>query len=589
MKQILLFVTIILISSAFQLYAQDDLVPAFPGAGGHGKYTTGGRGGSIYYVTTLEDNNNTGSLRYGVSTLSGKRTILFKVSGNIVLKSSLRITKGDVTIAGQSAPGDGICISGFPVSVSADNVIIRYLRFRMGDEVIPENQADGADALGGRSCQNVIIDHCSVSWCIDECASFYQNRDFTMQWCLVTESMRMSKHSKGPHGYGGIWGGTRASFHHNMMAHHDSRNPRFGPGISDDPAPYTEITDMRNNVLYNWRGNAAYGGEGMAVNMINNYHKPGPATPTGSKRGRIVSIDKSSDSSKKIYDVWGRFYIEGNVIDDGKNDKNCINATNDNWTYGVYNQIASGYGTITATDKAEMKATEPYPAGEVITHTAIKAYEKVLDYVGASYKRDEIDARIIKETRTGTTTFKGSSLNQPGIIDSQRDLKPAGAGDDWSAWPELLQGEVPLDSDGDGIPNEWETANGLNPYNSADAKKTNEEGYTYLEVYLNSIVEEITTKQYEDAIDPPTSIKLVKDDKSSVLVSFDKLSKTLTVSSDQNITEIYIWNVTGSLVKKDIYNDSFCTMDLSTLQPGSYIIKTFLEGKQIQIASKIII
>ncbi len=557
--------------------------PAFPGAEGHGKYVTGGRGGSVYYVTTLEDNNSVGSLRYGVATLTGKRTILFKVSGTIVLKSNLSITKGDVTIAGQSAPGDGICISGFPVFVSSNNVIVRYLRMRMGDEVIPETQADGADAFGARSCKNVIIDHCTVSWCIDECASFYQNQDFTMQWCLVSESMRASKHSKGSHGYGGIWGGTRASFHHNLMAHHDSRNPRFGPGISDNPAPYTEITDMRNNVLYNWCGNAAYGGEGMAVNMINNYHKPGPATPTGAKRGRIVSIDKSSDTSKKIYNIWGKFFIEGNVVDDGKNNTNCNNATNDNWTYGVYNQIASGYGTITAAAKDSMKAKTPYPFGEIKTHTARIAYERVLDYAGACLKRDPIDTRIINEVRTGTATFKGASLNKLGIIDSQADLKPAGAGDNWSAWPVLQSLPAPTDANNDGIPDDWFTSHVPAGKTATDL---NEDGYTYLEVYLNSIVEEITTKEYEDAVS--SDIKTTKEYDSTVITYFDKNSKILTISSDQQIAEVMIWNIPGNLIKRENCDDTTYSVNLSELSSGVYIVKTILSGKQTQVISKII-
>ena len=317
MKKLTLITYIVLFFSIISINAQ---TAAFPGAEGHGRNTTGGRGGMVYYVTNLTDVNSgnsttrEGSLRWCLSQ-NGTKTILFKVSGTIILKSNLSISKGNVSILGQSAPGDGVCVGGFPVSISANNVIIRYLRFRMGQEYI--SSADGADVLGSRGYSNFIVDHCSMSWSTDECVSIYGNENTTLQWCIITESLRLAKHSKGPHGYGGIWGGKRASFHHNLLANNDSRTPRFGPATSTQG---TDTTDMRNCVIYNWGGIGCYGAEAMKVNIVNNYYKAGPATSSGNAKARICAIDKkivlsTTDDFYPINNVWGKFYIDGNYVD----------------------------------------------------------------------------------------------------------------------------------------------------------------------------------------------------------------------------------------------------------------------------------
>lgn len=475
---------------------------AFPGAEGGGMYVTGGRGGKVYKVTTLEDDNKKGTLRYALSQ-SEPRIIIFEVSGTIYLKSPLRIDRGDVTVAGQTAPGDGVCVAHFPVSVDANNVIIRYLRFRMGDpDVTVSGASDGADALGGRKKNGIIIDHCSISWSTDECCSFYDNENFTLQWSIISESLRLSGHSKGPHGYGAIWGGVNASFHHNLLAHHDSRTPRYGPGAKHAG---TDRVDVRNNVFYNWSGNGCYGGEAMKINIVNNYYKPGPATQS-KVANRVIQIDVSRGEGDfaRIKGIWGKYYISGNVMESSS-------ITANNWLgVNIYQKDDLPLGT--EVDLKLNSAIETFP---VETQDANVAYEKVLAYAGASKSRDEIDERVVNEVRTGTATFiglnkhngygtdyPGSDVNwkskdypKPGLIDSQNDLKPDGASDTWSAWP-LLKSTSPLtDTDGDGMPDEWEIENGLDP-NTYDANKRYlSTAYDNIEVYINSLVEDITQAQ----------------------------------------------------------------------------------------------
>jgi len=477
---------------------------AFPGAEGFGRYTTGGRGGEVYYVNTLEDGIEKGTLRYAVSQ-KGSRTIVFNVAGTIFLKSNLRIIHGDLTIAGQTAPGKGVCIAGYPVTLQADNIIIRYLRFRVGDK--GEGEPDG---LAGSRNRNVIIDHCSVSWSVDEVCSIYGGENLTVQWCMITESLRTAGHSKGKHGYGAIWGGAGASFHHNLLAHHESRVPRLGPHVSTQE---NEYMDMRNNVFYNWAGAGCYGGEGMKVNIVNNYYKPGPATPENNKvRYRIAAIgvrttayctgkDGKPNAWKPMEHVWGRLYVSGNVVEG--NDT----VTNDNWTKGIYEQINNAANDYTFTEQVrkEIRLTAPLETDVVTTHTAQKAYELVLSQAGCSLCRDSIDTRIVNEVRNGTASYSGSRSSDaakfPGLIDSQEDVKPDGA---VSAWPDLsFAGSMVsfIDSDGDGMPDTWETTHNLDPYDKSDGNqiKVSKERYTNLENYINSLVKEKMLHQELDA------------------------------------------------------------------------------------------
>ncbi len=467
---------------------------AFPGAEGFGRYATGGRGGAVFHVTTLKDGMKKGTLRYALEQ-KGARTIVFDVAGTIFLEAPLRIMNGDVTLAGQTAPGQGICIARYPVTINADNVIVRYLRFRPGNESKRE-----PDGLSCTDCKNVIIDHCSISWSVDECCSVYGGENITVQWCLISESLRNSGHRKGSHGYGAIWGGAKASFHHNLLAHHESRTPRLGPrpGTQD-----REYMDMRNNVIYNWAGSGCYGGEGMCVNIVNNYYKPGPATPKeGPLRYRISAIgirtkryttgrNGQPNIWKPMEHVWGKFYVNGNVVEGHPE------VSKDNWSKGMYEQIdnAACDNTFTEKVKEEMRLSKPLETDVVTTHSAYEAYELVLEHAGCSKLRDLIDERIIKETRTGTYTYIGSidpnAKKYPGLIDLPTDVLLEGAN---SPWCELSDGDVEYvkirDSDNDGMPDYWERQFGLNPQNASDGRLTtlSKGGYTNLEVYLNSLV-----------------------------------------------------------------------------------------------------
>lgn len=471
--------------------AQNEKTPAFPGAEGFGRYVTGGRGGNVYHVTNLND-SGTGSLRWA-NTQPGPRTIVFDVSGTIYLKSALKFAS-NTTVAGQTAPGDGICLADYPVTIGS-NVIVRYMRFRLGNRHVNKHEGDG---LGSLDENNIIVDHCSVSWSIDECLSVYGGRNLTVQWCLVSQSLVNSGHTKGSHGYGGNWGGSGASFHHNLIAHHTSRTPRLGPrqGTQTD-----ERMDMRCNVIYNFGGNGCYGGEGMNVNIVNNYYKPGPGSPTGTKGMRIAGIGirtteycKNSDGTWNgwypMWHVWGKYFVEGNV------NTQYSQVTRDNWTYGMYNQITNGSGvdyTYTQATKDTMRITEPIPFVCVTTHTAEQAYERVVSYAGASLHRDQLDNIIISDARNGLATFTGTGLGK-GFINSQDDVT-AGISGDESPWPWLTTQEAPADSDGDGMPDAWETSQGLDSADATDGKIRDERGYTMLENYLNQLVADITDAQ----------------------------------------------------------------------------------------------
>lgn len=465
----------------------EDRTLAFPGAEGYGKYAKGGRGGVVYEVTNLND-TGPGSLREAVEA-SGPRTVVFRVSGTIDLESPLRIRNPYLTIAGQTAPGDGIAIKDHPIVIGADEVIIRYVRVRLGDQTDSD-----ADAISARYVKNVILDHLSASWSIDETMSVYHADSVTVQWSLVSESLYDTHHEKGAHGFGGIWGGNHSTYHHNLLAHHSSRNPRFASGCG--------YTDYRNNVVFNWGYNSTYGGEKQqvgnprfnfcVVNMVANYYKPGPATRPGEVVHRIVSPSSREGSAD-----YGRWYVADNVV----YGNNAVTA--DNWDGGV--QPGDGSAAIRV-----LKLDEPFPSMPIDQQDAEEAYRSVLFNVGATLpRRDTVDVRIIDETRNGYATYEGASYEQDhpetdpsrksGIIDSQADV---------GGWPELRSAAAPTDTDHDGMPDDWEVERGLNPNDGADGSRVAADGYTMLEQYLNGIEFEVPVPDVRTARLSDTTIEV---------------------------------------------------------------------------------
>lgn len=534
MNRIISLIAVFLVA-VFVVSAQ---TPAFPGAEGHARYTTtGGRGGKVYHVTKLTDDGSKGTLRYAVRK-SGVRTVVFDVSGTIELENDLVISSGDITIAGQTAPGDGICLKNYSLKIDADNVIVRFIRCRLGEEA-----TDARDAFEGREHKNIIIDHCSMSFSTDECASFYDNTDFTMQWCFIAESLKASTHVKGNHGYGGIWGGKNASFHHNILAHHDSRNPRMCGSRYSNRADLENV-DFRNNVIYNWGNtNSGYAGEGGSYNFVNNYYKPGPATKS-SIVARIFQPNADDGTNQQPKGVWGTFYVAGNYIDGTAPYDNVssgadkIAATNaDNWN-GIHPNTKNG---DLPTDG--IKSSVEFSAGDVTTHTALKAYEKVVAYAGASFRRDAQDARIAEEIRNGNYTYIGSSTGLCGIIDKTSDV---------GGWSELLSTDAPIDSDEDGMPDSWEILNNLNPDDESDAAELWHDGtgYTALEVYLHSIVNHIVQQSRSEGSGfteiYPEYVSAVQT-VSSPDVRLSCIGGIYTVEGFEGLATLYIYNLSGIL------------------------------------------
>lgn len=435
---------------------------AFPGAEGFGKYTSGGRGGKVLIVTNLHD-DGAGSLRQALRG-NDEKIIVFRVSGTIHLLSPLAIPS-NTTIAGQSAPGDGICLADHSVQLAGNNIIIRFMRFRLGDRYQDGGMVHGSgddDAFGGFGRKNIIIDHCSMSWSTDEVCTVYNGDSTTLQWNIISEPLNYSYHfERGDkdfeqHGFGGIWGGAHTSAHHNLLAHCVSRTPRFN-GVRHSP---TELVDFRNNVIYNWAGNNVYGGEGGTYNIVGNYYKYGPSTRR-SVRHRVANPFKSATIP------FGKYFIAGNYVDGSP-------AVSDSNWLGVVMQDG------TDEDKREAKVQQAFNTINIPNETATKAYEQVLAFAGCSHRRDTLDLRIVNDVknRTGRIIDVQGGFAHGTLYEVSR-----------SAWPALASLPAPADSDNDGMPDNWEVANGLSPSNSADAVQYKlSTTYTNIEVYLNELV-----------------------------------------------------------------------------------------------------
>ncbi|MFD2964537.1 MULTISPECIES: pectate lyase family protein [Olivibacter] len=467
-------------------------IPAFPGAEGGGAFSFGGRGGKTYVVTSLAD-SGPGTLRYACEQ-GGARTVVFNVSGIIRLKSPLIIRAPYITIAGQSAPGDGICVAGESVWINTHDVVIRYMRFRRGETNVGRRD----DAIGGNPVGNIMIDHVSASWGLDENMSMYRHMyndstgkkevklgtvNITIQNSIFSEALDTWNHA-----FGSTLGGENCTFMRNLWADNAARNPSIG---------WNGVFNFANNVVFNWVHRSTDGGDYTAqYNIINNYYKPGPLTPKDKPISYRI-LKPESGRSKLAYVVFGRAYVKGNIVEGNQQ------VTKNNWDGGI--QIEGKDGELLTFDQAKsffdaMEVDTPLPMPAINILPTEKAYNYVLQHAGATLPiRDAVDKRVIAQVKTGkidylksvklpTTQFEHRRLP----IDSYKggiitDIRQVGG------YP-TYEGKPYIDSDSDGIPNEWEKKSGLDANKTSDGQEFAANGYTNIENYLNSLVDEAHVK-----------------------------------------------------------------------------------------------
>lgn len=539
MKRIIICLLVTLATIAVgNTYALADGLKAFPGAEGYGAYATGGRGGEVCYVTRLDDCSNDnlvkGTLRWALRHDNGgrPRTILFNVSGTIYLTSKLTFQYGDVSILGQSAPGGGICLTGYNMYINKDNVIVRHIRFRAGD--IPSKSMTGLDL---ENAKRVIVDHCSMTWSMEECLTAYDTDYTTIQWCIIGEGLYSSKNAKGARAYATQWGGEHSTMHHTLITNSHSRSPRFNgvrsPSNTRGEHDYKVDSEFANNVVFNWSGSGAqYGGEYNKsvveapawakadpgynrVYLMNNYYRPGPSTQKGTTSGRYWCAPSSP---------YGEWYLSGNKFEvDGtfstktgvwaKAEIDKVNADN---LYGTETSAAGrGINLTGANARNYIMKEMPYALSGMTYETAEEAFTKVTSMAGASLPRyDEVDRRLLDEAAgKRAPMFVGATLpGEYGIIDSPDDIRldnPGtymAEGKAYSNYPNLgmtANDRYAIDTDGDGMPDAYETAKGLNPNDVADGNAVAGNGYTNLENYLNGIADGIINKaDYETSTLP---------------------------------------------------------------------------------------
>lgn len=533
---------IMLMCSSVTLFSQ---TLAFPGAEGYGKFTTGGRGGEVVEVTNLKDLTRAGqpepgSLRAALNTPGDDPiTIVFKVSGIIELSGELRVKRSNMTIAGQTAPGDGICIKNYTVNLGgSENVIIRYIRFRPGD-------TGGAEvsALRFENSKNIIIDHCSMSWAIEETMGFYDNEYTTVQWCILSESLYESIHKKGVRGYAAQWGGQYASYHHNLLAHNRSRSPRINGSQSNDTIA---LLDVRNNVIFNWGSEGAiYGGEEAIAegrcetNFINNYYKPGKMTPSNLLFARPSYKRENVPATGYAGWYFSGNYMEG--IDGGMNE--------DNWL---------GVGIISEIGSADnIRSEVEFEVSPVTTQSAVEARDLVLESAGATLPvRDDVDERIVGEVN-GTVEVQGT-----GRIDSQSEV---------GGWPEYQNLQPFPDTDSDGMSDEYETENGLDPDDPEDGKLIQDNGYSNLEIYLNSITG-ITGVEEE-----PEVLNAEAPKGASLDIFPNPANDKAQLITNRPMTEIYLYTLDGALVlSKQVKATQGFTLDMERFRNSTYLVKVKL-------------
>lgn len=543
---------VMLLLSAQGSFSQTTL--AFPTAEGFGKFAKGGRGGQVVTVTTLADDslgNIEGSLRWALAQYPNEPlTVVFGVSGRIELKRDLRCKRNNYTIAGQTAPGDGICISGHKVNLGgSENFILRHLRFRTGQYDADRNIL-AENALGAENCKHFIIDHCTFGWSVEENINTFDDKFHTVQWCIVHEGLYDAGHSKGPRGYGMQWGGSQATYHHNLLANNKSRSCRFNGARNTDLIVFIEYI---NNVNFNWGSEGAcYGGENSGnkkysaheCNMLNNYYKPGPATPSKHYFVR-PSYARESDVNRGP----AKWHLSGNVME-GDPD-----ITADNWL-GVRND-ASGFTVEEIKVDTIIEPVERHPSylfdyetySYLNYESAEDAYRSVLASAGA-FPRDAVDTRIVNEATTGVCAY-----GNHGILDT-----PEQAG----GYPEYNTYDTITDQDGDGMDDAWELTNGLDPTNPEDRNWTNEDGYTALEAYLNGLVGEHVSLEFTaTGIDNTYQVD-------NFMLNISVKGNDLNILSSKPLEHVAIYSILG--VKVMEMNNVEATINIESLLPGNYIL-----------------